>query len=433
MVVFWRPHQPLFFILDDWTALLQMVVSPLWQYLITPNGEQWFPVFLLAYYGLIKAFGDQYNLLLLVNCLGTGLNAFLLFLFLQRQWRSLPAFALSFFYCLAAVQYATLWHGFYLCYILSLFFFLLALLLTDRYCSSSSWFTLWGIGLCAWLSVLSHNYTLLAIWALPLYLLMTGEKGWGRQFWLLTGTIALVFLSFAVGYFTFAGPTAAASHNHSVFSSLPGPMFFLHWWGGSFIAPFLYFFWGHNYFPLWAYFPGIILFLFTIGIIWRRGEPEEKKFALWALALNAIPFFLISLTRYQRSFYQAFVPRYGIFTLLGALILLGISWQILVRRRPRQAKVIPWVILTVMIGGQVGSYPRWQEKYLRLSRGSLDFYSQLKEQASGVPSNPEEIIKGSWLEERQNLTRSQAEAIRQFLLGKQPLNFPKGEHDSSPQ
>ena len=44
--LFWRPH--LFFIVDDWTALDQMVRFPFWQYLNQTDNEQWFPFFHLV-------------------------------------------------------------------------------------------------------------------------------------------------------------------------------------------------------------------------------------------------------------------------------------------------------------------------------------------------------------------------------------------------
>ena len=39
IVVFWRPS--FFFILDDWTALIQMAHETLWKYLNQSDGELW--------------------------------------------------------------------------------------------------------------------------------------------------------------------------------------------------------------------------------------------------------------------------------------------------------------------------------------------------------------------------------------------------------
>ena len=75
VLLFWRPY--FFYIIDDWTALIQMVDYPFGQYLLTPDGEQWFPFFRLIFYGLVRLAGERYYLLVLVNCLGTGVNAFL--------------------------------------------------------------------------------------------------------------------------------------------------------------------------------------------------------------------------------------------------------------------------------------------------------------------------------------------------------------------
>ena len=81
--LFWRAG--FFYILDDWTSLIHMVSYPFWQYVVTPDGDQWFPLFNLVYYGLVKVVGENYGILVLVNCLGTGVNALLIYLFLRRQ------------------------------------------------------------------------------------------------------------------------------------------------------------------------------------------------------------------------------------------------------------------------------------------------------------------------------------------------------------
>ena len=38
VIIFWRPG--FFYIIDDWTALIQMAERPFGQYLVTPDGEQ---------------------------------------------------------------------------------------------------------------------------------------------------------------------------------------------------------------------------------------------------------------------------------------------------------------------------------------------------------------------------------------------------------
>ncbi len=58
VIIFWRPI--FFYMMDDWTALIQMVQYPFGQYLVTPDGEQWFPFFHLIYYGLVKIAGLHY-------------------------------------------------------------------------------------------------------------------------------------------------------------------------------------------------------------------------------------------------------------------------------------------------------------------------------------------------------------------------------------
>ena len=270
---------------------------PFGQYLVIPDGEQWFPFFRLIFYGLVQMAGERYYLLVLVNCLGTGVNAFLVFLFFRRHLSYGLALTLSALYAMAAVHHAIAWNSFYVGYLLSLGFFLGALLLTDDYLRFAGYTRLWGIGLCAALSVLSHNYPLVGLLALPLYaLLVRGDSG--RKFWALTGTVAAVYLLFALGYVSFAGAHAAASHNVKVFAGLPGPGYLVHIFFGAFLAPFFYLFWGHYHFPVWAYVAGVALFASSLAVIWRWGKTPELRLALWALLANALPFLLISLTRY---------------------------------------------------------------------------------------------------------------------------------------
>ncbi len=351
VIIFWRPI--FFYILDDWTALIQMTEHPFGQYLVTPDGEQWFPFFHLLYYGLVKIAGENYSLLVLINCLGTGVNAFLLYNFFRRHWEPGLAFTLSLLYAVIAVHHATAWNAFYFGYLVSLGFFLGALLLTDRYLHAPSGAKLWGIGVCAALSILSHNYPLLGLAALPLYILLMGEKVSWSAFWAVAGVVGLVGLLFAIGYFRFAGFHAAASRNFHVFSGLPGPAYLAHLLCGALVSPFLYLFWGHYHFPIPAYIAGVGLLTACVAAIWFWGGKADKRLALWAVSVNVLPFFLVSLTRYQRSVSQAFVPRYDIFTLVGALLLIGIAWRLLAARLPsrRWAGALGGVLLAVMVGG----------------------------------------------------------------------------------
>ena len=153
-----------------------MAERPFGQYLVTPDGEQWFPFFHLLYYGLVKIAGEKYSILVLINCLGTGVNAFLLYNFCRRHWEPGLALTLSLLYAMSAAHHAIAWNAFYFGYLLSLGFFLGALLITDRYLHAPSGGKLWGIGVCAALSILSHNYPLLGLLALPLYILIIGER-----------------------------------------------------------------------------------------------------------------------------------------------------------------------------------------------------------------------------------------------------------------
>jgi len=184
--------------------------------------------------------------------------------------------------------------------------------------------------------------------------------------------IGVVYLIFIIGYLSFAGLPAATSHNQGIFAGLPGPTYFLHVLCGALLAPFFYLFWGHYHFPIPAYIAGVALLILSLAAIWRWGGAAEKHLALFALLLNLLPFSLISLTRYQRQVSQAFVARYGIFTLIGALLLVGIAWRLLALRIPQKkwAYTLAGVVLAVMVGGQIFSLPLWTAKYLEISRAA---------------------------------------------------------------
>ena len=417
VIIFWRPV--FFYILDDWTALIQMAERPFGQYLVTPDGEQWFPFFHLVYYGLVKIAGEHYSLLVLINCLGTGVNAFLLYNFFRRHWEPGLALTLSLLYAVAAVHHATAWNAFYFGYLMSLGFFLGALLLTDGYLHAPSGGKLWGIGVCAALSILSHNYPLLGLLALPLYVLLVGERVSWRAFGAVAGVIGLVYVLFAVGYFRFAGLPAAASRNFQIFSGLPGPAYLLHLLCGALVSPFLYLFWGHYHFPIPAYIAGVTLLAVSVAAIWHWGARTDQRLALWALLANLLPFFLVSLTRYQRSVSQAFVARYDIFTLMGALLLVGIAWRLLAARLPsrRWATVLAGVILAVMVCGQFFSLPLWTAKYLEMSRLARKCYVVLNHGTPGSQSIPAEEYRKFCPDAYPSITPGQARAIRRLLGG----------------
>jgi hypothetical protein len=417
VMIFWRPV--FFYILDDWTALIQMTELPFSQYLVSPDGEQWFPFFHLVYFGLVKIAGERYSLLVLINCLGTGVNAFLLYIFFRRRWETGLALTLSLLYVVAAAHHAIAWNAFYFGYLLSLGFFLGALLLTDSYRHTPSGGKLFGLGLCSALAIFSHNYPLLGLLALPLYVLLMGDRpSWG-SFGAVAGVIGLVYVLFAVGYLQFAGLHAASSRNFQLFSGLPGPKYFFHIFCGAFISPFLYLFWGHYHFPIPAYIAGITLLTLSLAAIWQWGQGMDQRLALWALLANVLPFFLISLTRYQRSVSQAFVARYDIFTLIGALLLVGTAWRLLAAKisSPRRIYALGGVILAVMVYGQLCSLPIWTAKYLEMSQLARKCYVILNQDGSPGQALTAEEYEKFCPDAYPAITPDQARKIRRLLGG----------------
>jgi hypothetical protein len=420
VALFWRPGR-FFFIEDDWAILSQLVSYPFWQYLFRPDGEVWMPLSQAVYYGMVSAWGDHYGTLLLINCLADGLLAFLFYLFLRRHFRPLPALVLGLLYGGAAAQTSLTQVAFYNNALLCFNFFLLALLLTHNYLETSSRAALAGICLCAGLSLISWNFTLMAVWSLPLYIALLGDRGEGRRFLWVSAAVGLAFLAFALAYFHFAGFTAAASHNKGIVSGLPGPLYLLHIFFGAWLSPFVYLFWGHYHFPVYAYVLGVSALVLSLGLIWAWGERQERRLALWALGFNAMPFLLVSLARYQRGVNQAFAPRYAVFTLMGALLLLGTAWSILRRKMGPGpwTRLLPLAVLALMVRGQIYGLPQWEKLYGGRSLAARVFYQGLDISGGAAPGAAGELVpRESWYPERLHLTRGQAQAIRRFLTAK---------------
>jgi len=423
VALFWRPGH-FFFIEDDWAILSQLVSHPFWQYLTMPDGEVWMPLSRGVYYGLAQIYGEHYDALLLINCLLSGLLGFQFYLFLKQHFNSLPALVLGLFYGGAAVHTSLTQVAFYNNALLCFNFFLLALLLTHYYLQTASRILLPGITLGVWCSLISWNFTILAVWALPLYVAIVGGKETRPRFWAVSLAVALAFLAFALGYFHYAGFAAAASHNRGIMAGLPGPTYLVHWFFGAFLSPFTFLFWGHFHFPVWAHVLGAMALILSVALIWRWGDDQERRLGLWALTCNALPIFLVSLARYQRGVNQAFVPRYAVFTLMGTLLLLGTAWVILKRRlRPGLAlRLLPVALLAVMVSGQILSLPHWEKLYGQMSRASRDFYQRLDRGAARPPeAAPQMVPPQFWYPERLHLTWGQAESIRRFLSGTPPL------------
>lgn len=419
VALFWRPYY--FFIHDDWRTLSFMTEEPLGQYLLHTEGEQWVPFFHLAFYGLVRIFGDDYGWLILVTCLGTGLNAFLLYLIFRRHFDSAISLALSLAYASSVVHYATATMAFYLCYILSLGFFLLALLLTDRYLRSPSSVSLLGIGMLSLLSILSHNYTALALPALPLYILLAGEEASWRRFWSLAAVQLIVLVIFAIGYFDFAGLTAAASINHNIFSAFKPLRFIAHWFVGSFVSPFFYLVFNGSLKFMFQVIIGMVSFSLVLVTIYCWGNTKEKRFALWALLFNGLPFLAVSLARCHFPMRQAFSERYGAFTLIVALLLAGTALGILARRLPPGRwfhLYLPLGLLALIINGHLLHTPGVQRLYKERSRIAKTTYQFYEEYSPMDKQSPEEASRIFLIPDYPFLTEGQIVAIRQFLRGR---------------
>lgn len=413
-LLFWRPH--FFFIYDSWTTLLLMVEHPFWEYLNTPEGEQWFPFYHLVYFVMIKISGDNYNILVLINSLMTGINAFLIYILLQRHLSFLVAALISLFYSVNIIHTSAIWHTFNICYIMSWGFFVAALFLTDIYLKKGSTKAFVAIGLVSLLSISSHNISVAALSTIPLYALLFGGADAPRKFWGLAALIALLYLFFIMGYFTFAGKIMASSHNSQIFSQIPGPDYLWHWFFGAFLYPSADLFGVYSN-KIRPAIVALILLGTSIAIILLKGETHERRLGAWALALNALTFLPVALARYKLGVGTARAERYAIFTLMSILVLVSLAWQILFKHSPRQTRA--WVLLTVflalMLLGQFLSFPGAWQQYEKPSSAAFTCYQHLDLLSPPGQGEGRQLFcpqAHPWL------THDQAVVIKRFLRGR---------------
>jgi hypothetical protein len=415
LVMCWRPGQPLFFVHDDWTLLAQMAQMPFGEFVNYSKNEHWFPLFKVIFYGLVSWSGERYHLLVLVNCLLTGVNAVLVQRFLRFHLPAGIALALGFVYAVSAAHAPTVWTASYLQFILSLTFFLTALLLTVRYVRQPSALALTGVGLASLLALLCNNFPLLALAALPLYALLLGEAQPRLRAGKLTLALGSVYLFFIAGYLSFQGLEGASFNNPQILSRLPGPAYLAHVFLAGCLSPFCYLAWGHFHFPPWVFALGGVLLGAALTVTARRGTPRERCLAVFALVLNVLPFLLVSLARHQKSISQAFVPRYANFTLVGALLLLGVALAILQRRFPQRLwpRALLLVVASLSLAAQMAGATQWRSSHLAWGREARALYTQAKALPPG--HDPGELIRRPWLEAHTPLTWSQFQAIGRFL------------------
>ncbi len=422
VALFWRPS--FFFIRDDWRTLTLMVDLPFGRFVLTPEGEQWFPFFHLAYYGLITVFGDSYLFLNLAACLAAGLNAFLFYLLLRRQFNAGLALGLGLLYAAGAAHNSTAPMVFYLCYSLSLGFLLAALLLTDWYLRSPSFWLLLLIGLIAGLSVTSHNYTLPALPAIAVYPWLMGEKEARRRFWPLAGLVAAVMAGYLLAYWNFAGFKAAASIHKGIFGALPSlGRLVLHWFGGALAAPSYYLFCNERLPGREGVILGGTLFFLLLWPVLKWGEGREKRRALWAIVLNGLPFLVVSLARAHFSLGQAFGQRYAVFTLIGVMFVVGTAWTVLSRKLPDRApyqRLLPLGVLALVLAGQALYPPKIFRQFREESRIARETYRQYADFTPTNPDSPEEISRNFLMagSDFPVLSQGQLTAIHAFLTAR---------------
>jgi len=292
------------------------------------------------------------------------------------------------------------------------------MLLTVRYLRSPSFWVFLGIAVSSEASIMFHNYSLLAVLAIPLYALLLGVSNRRRAFWELSGVIFLSLLVFVIAYLNFANLGAVKSINKDIFSSIPGWSYWFYCFLGSLSYPFCHVFWGGTLSPIKAFILGMLLFGPLATLILLKGKPNDNKLALWALILNALPVLLVGLGRHQMSLLQAGMERYGIFSLVGTLFVVGISWGIISKMwlipPSCQTVFLTWALF-VMVCLQLFPTPQVLLIYREWNQEARNSYIALK--AQGVVANPTDKLLCPG--EHPFLTKRQAMDIYRFLVVQQ--------------
>lgn len=381
LAIFWR--RDFFFLFDDWTELVGMTQSGFFHYILTPNGEIWFPLFRSVFYGTVHLVGGNYGVYITLNALLLGCDAILFARLLRRSLSPGLGLFLAILCILSSANAVVVWNAFYLCYLLCLFFFLLAWLGTNAYLDAPSRRKLVGIAACCLASVLSHPATLLALLVLPAYAWLTEPKALRAKVLPLALAAASALTLYTALYFlknSVAIVSVAASSSPAAF--ILGN-YLLHCFFAAFLSPLTQL----NFQPDPAYLRSIAwitagvvtgLALFTIWF----GTPRERALGLGGLLFNILVFALVSLGRHQLSLTEALSPRYGFFADIGLLLLYGAFWNMLLRGKldPIVSILLPlgfvgylYFHTTFAFAAMDGQYTHWS----RASRLSYQGYAAL--------------------------------------------------------
>jgi len=415
-VLIWRPG--FFYIGDDWLLLRNLACQPFREYVWQGDAEHFFPVFQLIYAGLVRAARESFGWLLLVNCLVSGLNACLVYRFLQRHLTSGLAFFLGLLYAISGAHTETAYTAQMLNFSLALTFYLAALLSADDYLKDRRGTSLAFMGVCAWLSVHINNFPLLPVAMLPFYgLLICPPKG-RRCFRSIGVVIGLVLASFVLGYAVLKGGSNLTVHNPDALSAWPAPAYAAHLVCGGVFSPFFYVVCGHDSFPLAAIAAGVALPAVAFILIRKWGLPDEQRRARWVLLANLAPFILVSLVRYPRGLQQAFVSRYAQFTLIGAFLILGIAWQIAARHWPKQVgrrSIVAIAGAAFLIAVQLLSFHLWRPYYAGMAREATMYYRSFPFQSPAIRPDARDARQSFMPNRHPGLTQREKAEIRGLL------------------
>lgn len=418
LLLFWRRDG--FFIQDDWRAMILAAQTGPATFVLAPEGEQWFPFFHAVFYGLLRVLGTHYAAYTMISALLVGASGVLLWTILRRHFAETVPWILALTYVSAPVHFATVPIAFYICYHLSLIFFLAALMWMFRFLETGDRAPLLLSVLCMALSVTSHNFTWAALPACAASAgLLSPGPGWRRivAAGLATGLIMVLYLCV---YCLAAGADAATSLNPGLLTEFPLLRVLRHMLGGAIAAPAFYLAW-HQRLPITPMLAvGLVLFAVPAAVVLGWGDGKERRILCWAVAMNLLFLLPVAFSRWHFGWGQSTAPRYGVFTLVGSLFVCGAAWSAAARRWSVARRVVPALAIAVL-GAQAClrwmSPPEYFEKYRAEGRAAREFCRVVRVPAAAWPAEPVQASRAFLLPDSDLpvLTWSEYSAVRRFL------------------
>lgn len=414
LAVFWRPH--FFFLFDDWTELFHIAQSGFIHYALSPNGEIWFPLFRIIFYGLVKIIGEHYGVFIALNCMLLGVNSLLFNAIVRRHVNSRIAGALSVVFVISSANSVIVWNAFYLCYLLSLMFFFIAWLCVIDFLKQDAGRSPYSLFVTCLASLLCHPYLLLAFCVFPLYAIVLDHRAYFRKAIKIGVLVSAALATYTIAYLlqnsiqivSFAAPDATGTFN--IFNYLA------HLFYGAVLSPFTQL----NFIPdqaavrSFALMAGGVLFACLVAVSFFCNAPE-KSLAFSGICINVFSFALVSLERHQLFLQQALSTRYGFFSIIGLLLVFGALWNALLRAEIDKilSVLAPACCLGYLYFQTLGAFAALDGQYVHLARASRLSYEGFTRLSDTYSSD--EATSALLYPQLRTFTQGQAAALRGLL------------------